>query len=108
MSPKKERVIIDFRNLEDAAKVEETVRTGYCETIVDNLNVWTAVEEDMIESYTGLAKRLGPKSGASVEELADESKETLTTLRELLKSFEVLSERRAKRIQRLKSLKPPS
>jgi hypothetical protein len=60
MSKEKERVIIDFKNLGDAAKVEETVKTGYCDTIEDNLNTWAAVEEDMIESYVNLAKKADP------------------------------------------------
>jgi hypothetical protein len=105
MSQKRERVIIDVKSAGDAAKVEESVKTGYCDHIKGNLNFWTAIEEDIVDSYTSLAKKAGSESGAAFEELAAESRETLKTLRELLKSFEALSQQRTKRIQKIKSLK---
>jgi ABC-type transporter Mla subunit MlaD len=101
---KRERVIIDIKTLDDAAKVEETVKTGYCDTIKDNLNVWIAVEEDIIDSYGSLSKKVGPKSDRALQEFATESKETLNKLRELLKSFEALGQQRENRVQKIRDL----
>lgn len=105
---KRERVIIDIKTLEDAAKVEETVKTGYCDTVKDNLNTWIAVEEDIMDSYGNLSKETGPKSARALQEFAAESKETVKTLRELLKSFEELGQHRASRIQKIRDLNASS
>ena len=103
----RERVIVDIEGLEEAAKVEETVNTGYCDTIRDNLAHWIAVEEDIVDSYARLAENLGSKSGKSLGNLIADSKDTLSTLRELLNSFESLSQRRTSRIQAIRDLEKP-
>jgi hypothetical protein len=103
----RERVIIDIEDLEQAAKVEETVNTGYCDTIRDNLAHWIAVEEDIVDSYSRLVGRAGNKYGKSLENLIADSKDTLCTLRELLDSFESLSQRRTSRIQAIRNLEKP-
>ena len=100
----KERVIIDFKNLEDASKVEETVKTGYCDVIMDNLTTWAAVEEDIIDSYTGLANKADSRSGPALKELAEESRRTLRNLKELRESIQALSAQRTRRIQKLREL----
>ena len=100
----RERVIIDIEGLEQAAKVEETVNTGYCDTIKDNLAHWIAVEEDIVDSYASLAAKAGGKSGQGLQSLIADSKDTLSTLRDLLNSFESLSQRRTSRIKAIRDL----
>ena len=100
----RERVIIDIEGLEQAAKVEETVNTGYCDTIRDNLAHWIAVEEDIVDSYARLAENVGSESGKSLKNLIADSKDTLSTLRELLNSFDSLGRRRTSRIQAIRDL----
>ncbi len=100
----RERVIVDIEEFEQAAKVEEMVNTGYCDTIKDNLVHWIAVEEDIVDSYARLAGKAGDKTGKGLENLVTDSKETLFMLRELLNSFESLSQRRASRIRAIRDL----
>ena len=100
----RERVIIDIEGLEQAAKVEETVNTGYCDTIKDNLAHWIAVEEDIVDSYARLAAKAGGKSGQGLQSLIADSKDTLSTLRDLLNSFDSLSQRRTSRIKAIRDL----
>jgi rubrerythrin len=100
----RERVIVDVEDLEQAAKIEETVYTGYCEAIKDSLVHWIAVEEDIIESYRRLSKRIEPKISGRLEDLAAESTNNLTTLREILKSLEVLGQQRKSRMMMLRDI----
>ena len=48
---KRARVLKEFDSIDDAKKVEETVKTGYAETSIESLLHWAAVEEDLAESY---------------------------------------------------------
>jgi len=98
----RDRVIIDIEGLEEAAKVEETVNTGYLDTIKDNLAHWIAVEEDIVDSYSRMAK--AGRYGNRLDGLIADSKDTLSTLRGLLDSFESLSTRRTRRIQAIRDL----
>lgn len=99
----RDRVITDIEGLEEAAKVEEAVNTGYCDTIKDNLTHWIAVEEDIVDSYSRMAKA-GDNHAKPLEGLIADSKDTLTTLKGLMNSFESLSKRRAKRIKAIRDL----
>lgn len=101
----RERVIKDIENLEDATKVEETVKTGYCDTIADNLSLWIAVEEDIGDSYMRLSEKLDPKAGRKLEDLANKSNDTVKVLQRLLKSFEALGQERAARISALDEMR---
>jgi hypothetical protein len=104
MALKRERVIIDVQDLKQAAKIEDTVYTGYYDVIKDNLVHWIAVEEDIIDSYSRLSKKLEPQAAQELRNFASESKETILTLRELTKSLETLGEKKANRIKRIKEL----
>jgi len=95
----RERVIKDIGNIEEAVKVEETVRTGYCDVISDNLNLWIAVEEDIEDSYNRLSKKVDPKAGRAFEELALKSGDTVKTLRKLSKTLEELDDQQVDRIR---------
>jgi len=100
----RERIIVDIEGLEQAAKVEETVKSGYCDTIQDDLTYWIAAEEDIVDSYTRLAGSGAPESVKSLQDLIADSKDTVSELRELLKSFESLGRRRTSRISRIREL----
>lgn len=94
----RERVIVDIEDLGQAAKVEDTVKTGYCDYIKDYLVHWIAVEEDLTESYRKLADKLNdPKVKKTLEEFASESKENVSSLRKLMKSIDSFSEAKIKR-----------
>ena len=101
----RERVIKEIGSLEDAAKVEETVKTGYCDDIADNIGLWIAVEEDIADSYRRLSRKLDPRVARKLDELSKNSGETLETLRKLQKSLEALTEERSRRIHTLREMK---
>ena len=52
----RKRIIVDIKNLEQALRLEETVKTGFCDTITENLLAWIAVEEDLATSYQELSR----------------------------------------------------
>ncbi len=54
---KRERIIKDVETLDQAVKAEKDVESGYHGVIEENISYWLAVEEDIIESYTKLAKK---------------------------------------------------
>lgn len=95
---------MDIEGLEQAAKVEETVKTGYCDTIEDNLTYWIASEEDIMDSYSRLAEKADTGLANTLEDLIMDSKSTVSDLRVLLKSFEALGRRRASRIAKIREL----
>jgi len=97
------RVIVDFDTPDDAKKVEETVKTGYAETTVENIINWVAVEQDLVETYA----RLGNGSDARAKvyrELHDQSKENIDKLSKLLETFEAMDRARIRRIEALGTL----
>lgn len=101
----RERIIVDIENLEQALRVEETIKTGYCHPIIENLLAWIAVEEDLTTSYGNLARGGCPKDQEkSINNLSIESKENAEQLRKIVKSIEGFaeaSERRQRLIQNL-------
>ncbi len=104
---KRERVIAEVETVEDAKKVEETVKTGYVEPSIEALVNWMAVEDDLATSYELLAAKPGNASRrGAFEQLANESKMNLEVLSELRKSFESLDRARVQRINLLSSMSP--
>lgn len=103
MKAKRERVIVEVKDLAQAAKIEETVGTGYCDVIAEFLTNWIAVEEDLIESYGRF-----PKAEPQVQALADESGRNLVTLGQLLATVEELGRQRRERVRSIKALERPS
>jgi hypothetical protein len=94
----RERVIVDIENLDQALRLEKTVRTGYCDPIAENLVAWIAVEEDLATSYDKLV------AGSSKQELKDalsglavESRKNIEVLQRLLKSVQELAIARERR-----------
>jgi hypothetical protein len=96
----RERVIVEIENLEQALKLEETVRTGYCDPIAENLVAWIAVEEDLVSSYEKLSKKYSQQEpNSTIKELSEESKNNIIVLHEILKSVEQLGQARDLRRQ---------
>jgi hypothetical protein len=101
----RERVIVEIETLEQALKVEETIRTGYCEPIAENILQWIAVEEDLSNSYHKIAdKSENSEQKKTLIELELESRQTETMLHTMLKNVEELRESRLKREKRVESM----
>ncbi len=101
----RERVIVEIENLEQAFKVEQTIKTGYCDTIVDNLTQWIAVEEDLANSYRDLAVKSQPQElKGALSGLEEESRQNIALLHSLLRSTEEFGEARIRREKMLEHL----
>lgn len=99
------RVLKEFSSTEDATKVEETVKTGYSETAIENLVQWAGVEEDLAESYGQMADAsTNQTSRDAFIRLQEESKRNVVEISGLVDYLEGLDKARAKRIGLLKSL----
>jgi len=93
------RLLKEINSTEDARKVEETVKTGYAETTIENLTHWLAAEEDLVDSYGHLADSTDDaKKKTAFRKLQAESKANIARLAELLKSLEELDRARTERI----------
>jgi hypothetical protein len=99
-SMKHGRMIVDIESMEQARRVEETVKSGYSEVIIEALVQWVAVEEDLVSSYDRLAKSL-PESAQRklAENLLKESRKNITVLSELVSKFEAMDKGRQRRIE---------
>jgi cbb3-type cytochrome oxidase cytochrome c subunit len=102
----KDRIIKEFDTIDDAKKVEETVKTGYAETSIESLGQWAAVEEDLAESYEKLAgsTKDQAKHDAFLK-LGEESRRNVMEINGLVSYLEGLDRARARRIDQLTSLK---
>ncbi|HYC11812.1 MAG TPA: hypothetical protein VEC02_04035 [Nitrososphaerales archaeon] len=103
---KRERIIAEVETVSDARKVEETVKTGYVEALIETLVNWIGVEEDLVSSYERFASRQTNTQAKDVfQQLAKESGENVETLTDLKKSFEMLDKARISRIEQLSKMK---
>ena len=103
----KERLIVKLRDAEEARKVEESVKTGYLETLIDNLINWIGVEDDLADSYEDLSsKAQEPAARAAYRRLSDESRKNIEQLTGVQSWFEGLDNARVKRLRLLASLEP--
>ena len=101
----KERLIAELHNPEEARKVEESVKTGYLETLIDNLTNWMGVEDDLADSYEDLSsKAQKPAARAAYKKLCDESRKNIEQLTGVQSLFEGLNNARVKRLKLLASL----
>jgi hypothetical protein len=104
---KSERIIAEVENVEDARKLEETVKTGYAEVSIETLTNWIGVEEDLASSYEQLAAKEKTASRKSMfHQLGQESKSNILNLTEIRRSLEELDKARVMRIEQLASLRP--
>ena len=99
------RILKEFSSTEDAKKVEETIKTGYSETAIENLVQWAAAEEDLAESYGEMAASSKKQvSRDAFIRLQEESKRNRVEIEGLVEYLEGLDSARAKRIELLKGL----
>ena len=101
----RQRIISRVTSAEDARKIEETVKTGYVETSIENLVNWAAVEEDLEESYGQLADAATISARKDAfRQLQAESKRNMVELIGLVEYLEGLDRARVKRIELLSGL----
>lgn len=101
----RERVIVEIETLGDALKVEETIKTGYCDAIAENLVQWIAVEEDLANSYQKISdKSSDPQLKKSINNLVAESRENIILLNSVLKSIEEFGKARDLRERQIERL----
>jgi hypothetical protein len=94
----RERVIVDIETLEQALKVEQTIRTGYTNPMAENIVQWIAVEEDLANSYHKIAARSDSRQlMEALRELEEESRHNITLLQPVLESLERFAEERIRR-----------
>ncbi len=102
---KRERVIVEIASLGQASKIEDTVKTGYCDVINDYIIHWIAVEEDLVESYRKLTEQYTDSQvKETMKKFAEESMQNVRTLRELHNSFDALGVAKINRYQVLEDL----
>jgi rubrerythrin len=103
----RERVIVEIQNLDQALKVEETIKTGYCDPIAENLLAWMAVEEDLSDSYDKLSAESPSKEvKETIAALSKESKNNVKLLQEFLDTVEEFGAARDRRRAALERLAP--
>jgi ferritin-like metal-binding protein YciE len=104
----RERIIVEIETLDQAEKVEETIKTGYCEPIAENLLAWIAAEEDIIDSYNKLSLKFADRTELKVamKKLAEESKNNVSYLQRILDSIEELGAQRDQRLGVIQELLP--
>ena len=84
----RERIIKDVETLDQAVKAEKDVEAGYHGVIEENISYWLAVEEDIVESYTKLAKTSNNrKIKTTLTKIIEDSKNHIRTLTAIRKSF---------------------
>lgn len=106
MRPARERVIVEIENLDQALRVEETIKTGYCDPVAENLLAWIAAEEDVSDSYEKLAEKFKDVNEVreSLLALREESQKTIKMLQDLLDSIEELGATRDRRQETIRAL----
>jgi len=103
---KRERIIADVETVADAKKVEETVKTGYAEAMIETLVNWIGVEEDLAGSYEHLAaKQTNAQAKNAFQQLARESRDNVGSLTELNRTLEKLDRARVARIEQLSRMR---
>ena len=99
------RIIADLETMEQAERVEESVKSGYVEAIIENIVNWIAVEEDLSASYEKLSKSLpSSEERKTANELYMLSISDVDVLRKRLEEFEGFEGERRKRIRLVKKL----
>ena len=84
----RERIIQDIQTVDQAIKAEKDVETGYHGVIEENLDYWLAVEEDIIDSYTKLAKQTDNKKiKVTLSKITEDSRNHVRILTSIRKSF---------------------
>lgn len=99
------RVISELRSLGEAKKLEETIKTGYVDPIIESIVDWIAVEEDLAESYEKLSKSLASgEERETANAMHVLSRSDVDLLRRKLAEFEGLDSEYRKRIRLVRKL----
>lgn len=103
----RERVIRNIDNVDEAIKAEKDVEVGYHNAIEENVLLWLATEEDIIESYTKLAKDSeSRKIKTTLTKIIEDSKNHIIMLNSIRKSFDKIASdehRHAKMLEDLRA-----
>lgn len=104
---KRQRIIKDIVTVDQAVKAEKDVESGYHDVIEENLIYWLAVEEDIIESYTKLAKQTdNTKIKTTLTRIIEDSKNHVRMLTSIRDSFTKImgdEQRHAKLLEELRA-----
>lgn len=100
----RQRILVDIETVEQARKIEETVKSGYLEATIEHLLQWIAVEEDIISSYTQLSAGKGDSRSGMYAGFLRNSTANLKHLNEFLKACEAMDAERRERIETLSKL----
>jgi rubrerythrin len=84
----RERIIQDIETVDQAIKAERDVESGYHGVLEENLDYWLAVEEDIVASYTKLAKQTDNKKiKTTLTKIIEDSRNHFRILTSIRKSF---------------------
>jgi rubrerythrin len=84
---RRERIIKDVETLDQAIKAEKDVESGYHGVIEENISYWLAVEEDIVDSYTNLAKKSRSRTiKKTLGKIIEDSKDHIRILTSIRKS----------------------
>jgi NH3-dependent NAD+ synthetase len=94
------RVIADINTMEQAERVETTIKAGYSEVVIETLLQWIMAEEDLSVSYDKMSKSLPSleERGAAAI-LAQESSELAKMLEDLITKIRSLDDLLSKHIK---------
>lgn len=88
----RERVIRDIETVDEAIKAEKDVEVGYHNAIEENILLWLATEEDIIDSYTKIMKKSeSQKIKATLTKIVEDSKNHIQILTSIRKSFDKIA-----------------
>jgi rubrerythrin len=108
--PFHERIVPDIENFDQAIKVAKDVLSGYQRVIDENISYWIAVEEDIVDSYTKMARGSeSVKLRSTLNSLVEDSREqieVLTSIRENFKKIAADEVRHARILEELTDKKP--
>ena len=103
--PGKPRILADIRTMEEAQRVEESIKTGYVEPIIENIVNWIGAEEDLADSYEKFSKALpSSEEQKTANALYVLSNSDADVLRRRLEEFEGFDSEYRKRIKLVKHL----
>lgn len=101
----RQRILVDIETVEQARKIEETVKSGYLEATIEHLLQWIAVEEDLISSYNQLsAGTADSRTRELYASFSGKSSGNLKLLNEFLKACDAMASERNGRVETLTEL----
>ena len=105
-APRTKRVIRDIDTLDQAIKAEQDVESGFHRVIEENVHYWTAVEEDIIESYTKLIQRAERNEVKNTfERIVEDSKKHKRLLTEIITMLNEIVSDEVKHVEILTNLR---